>query len=179
MNGEDLRARLNAMSTPQLQEVVTDWDGREWTDEARQAAAELLVQRGQRVPEPPDLDDVRSDLPNSSTRPDQRKPSRRTTNRYRDAYRVARSVVGIGSVIKGVGGFVGIAGIVVAWALAEQSGALAASLAFLAILFAVVIFVLGTLVAAQGQILKASLDGAVHSSPFLTDEQRAEVMHLF
>jgi hypothetical protein len=39
-------------------------------------------------------------------------------------------------------------------------------------------FILGSLVSAQGQILKATLDGAVNTSPFLTDEQRAQMMRL-
>jgi hypothetical protein len=39
-------------------------------------------------------------------------------------------------------------------------------------------YVLGILVSAQGQILKASLDNAVNGSPFLTNEHRAKVMSL-
>ena len=42
----------------------------------------------------------------------------------------------------------------------------------------ILLFVLGTLVAAQGQILKAALDSAVNSSPFLNDPDRAEIMSL-
>jgi hypothetical protein len=37
-------------------------------------------------------------------------------------------------------------------------------------------YLLGLIVMAQGQILKASLDGAVNSSPFLQNEQRAKIM---
>ncbi len=37
---------------------------------------------------------------------------------------------------------------------------------------------LGIVVAAQGQILKASLDTAVNSSPFLPDAVRANIMTL-
>jgi hypothetical protein len=36
----------------------------------------------------------------------------------------------------------------------------------------------GVLLNAQGQLLLASLDGVVGFSPFLTDEERAEVMKL-
>jgi hypothetical protein len=36
----------------------------------------------------------------------------------------------------------------------------------------------GTPVSAQGQVLKAALDGAVESSPFLSDDQCADVMSL-
>jgi hypothetical protein len=39
-------------------------------------------------------------------------------------------------------------------------------------------YVIGIFVAAQGQILKATLDSAVNSSPFLTDAHKAEIMSL-
>ena len=52
----------------------------------------------------------------------------------------------------------------------------------LALLWAVIVgvplYVLGILVSAQGQILKATLDSAVTNSPFLTEDQMAEVMSL-
>ena len=37
-------------------------------------------------------------------------------------------------------------------------------------------FVLGVLVASQGQLLRAVLDGTVSSSPFLNDAERARIM---
>ena len=39
-------------------------------------------------------------------------------------------------------------------------------------------FVLGVAVSAQGQLTRATLDSAVNSSPFLTNEERAEAMSL-
>ena len=48
----------------------------------------------------------------------------------------------------------------------------------IAIMVAAVFFVIGIMVAAQGQLLRATLDTAVHSSPFLTDDLRASVMSL-
>jgi hypothetical protein len=39
-------------------------------------------------------------------------------------------------------------------------------------------FVLGTIVSAQGQILKANIDCAVNTAPFLTSQQKARVMGL-
>ena len=42
----------------------------------------------------------------------------------------------------------------------------------------VMLFLSAILVAAAGQFLTASLDTAVHTSPFLDDEQRAKVMLL-
>jgi hypothetical protein len=46
------------------------------------------------------------------------------------------------------------------------------------ILAGLVLYVFGILISAQGQILQATLDSAVNSSPFLTDEMRAEMMSL-
>lgn len=54
MNGKDLQDRLDKMTAEQLREIVSDWDGDQWTDKAREAAAELLLQRGESVPVPPD-----------------------------------------------------------------------------------------------------------------------------
>jgi hypothetical protein len=45
---------------------------------------------------------------------------------------------------------------------------------FIGLLF----FLLAVLIRAQGQILKASLDSAVNSSPFLTNDQRPKIMSL-
>jgi len=110
-------------------------------------------------------------------------------NRYRDAYRVANTIVAIGNTIK-------ILGIVV-WILLilgllylgsrgssgflQQESSLAIALiagviggAPVALLF----WLLGILVNSQGQILLASLDEAVNTSPFLTNEQKAEAMSL-
>jgi len=41
-----------------------------------------------------------------------------------------------------------------------------------------IFFLQGVLISAQGQLLKAQADGAVHSSPFLTDEERTAAMSL-
>ena len=47
-----------------------------------------------------------------------------------------------------------------------------------ALVVAIPIYVLGILVAAQGEILKATLDTAVTNSPFLKSEEMARVMSL-
>ncbi len=48
----------------------------------------------------------------------------------------------------------------------------------LAFVVAIPLYVLGILVAAQGEILKATLDTAVTNSPFLKKEEMAKVMSL-
>ena len=41
---------------------------------------------------------------------------------------------------------------------------------------ALTFFVLGVIISAQGQLLLAALDTAVNSSPFLTDDQRSQIL---
>jgi hypothetical protein len=116
--------------------------------------------------------------------------------RYWSAYLVARTTAGIGCAIKifafvsgitvaVVGLYVGqqgygspnsifqFGGLVVAPNPIFQFGGLVVG-----VVVVIPLYILGVLVAARGQMLKASLDEAVHTSPFLTDEQRAAVMSL-
>ena len=123
--------------------------------------------------------------------------------RYLDLYRAAKLLVGLGTSIKGIGivaaiiiflfwlivGFVALlqtpssspfgpspatesAGQTVAFfvcvVIGTVFGALVGGLFFL----------LGVLISAQGQLLKAHADSAVHTSPFLSDEERATAMSL-
>lgn len=105
--------------------------------------------------------------------------------RYWDAYVVARTTVNVGSGIKIVGFILGLIIFLVIYAFASQLrynrdaqligmvlGGIWAGLVW------IFFYIWGVLVSAQGQILKASLDGAVNSSPFLTNEQRAKIMSL-
>lgn len=110
-------------------------------------------------------------------------PLRSARHRYRDAYRLARAITGIGSLIKGVA--IGQT-LVIAFAtllLAIQfNRATAVSVLGVGLVFACIVgiasYLFGLVVAAQGQILKASVDGAVHSSPFLSLEEKADEMSL-
>jgi hypothetical protein len=101
-------------------------------------------------------------------------------NRYRDAYRVGAALVGVGNAIKLVGAV--LAGIIVLGSMSSAnspfgSGALVPGI-FLAAVVGVLCWVCGVMVAAQGQILQATLDTAVASSRFLTDPERADAMGL-
>jgi hypothetical protein len=106
------------------------------------------------------------------------------TNRYRDAYLVARAVNGVGSLSKGFGmviaGVMVLAGLMITGMSRGGDAAVAIGIMVVAIGVATGLwfYILGILVAAQGQILKASLDGAVNGSPFLTNEHRAKIMSL-
>jgi len=98
--------------------------------------------------------------------------------RYRDAYAVARVTVGLGSTIKGIGIIAGIVLILVSLSSSRGLGNAALIPLVLSALGCGIVYILGLLVAAVGQILKATLDSAVNTSAFLSDEQRSEMMSL-
>jgi len=105
----------------------------------------------------------------------------RATKRYKDAYLVARAVAAIGESVKYLGVVLGLVIIVVGYYFGAQMGrGLMYSVggAVAGILVAIPLYLVGILVSAQGQVLKASLDGAVHTSPFLDTEQKAKAMSL-
>jgi hypothetical protein len=106
--------------------------------------------------------------------------------RYRDAYRLANFTVGISTVIRTIGlllaAIVAAGGFWFAMKGHDQFSPLPIT-GFVGSLVAagavwLVFWVIGVLIGSQGQILLASLDEAVSHSPFLDDEQRAEVMSL-
>ena len=101
--------------------------------------------------------------------------------RYQDAYLVARATTAIGVAVKSIGIGLGVL-IVIAAAIfgsqADRAGmGFVGGLVFGAVV-AIPLYVLGVLVSAHGQVLKATLDTAVHSSPFLKKEDMARVMSL-
>ncbi len=101
--------------------------------------------------------------------------------RYSDAYLVARATTSIGVAVKTVG--IGLGLLIVIAAVIFGSQATNTIQAFiggfiLGAVAAIPIYVLGVLVSAHGEVLKATLDSAVHSSPFLKKEDMAKVMSL-
>lgn len=101
--------------------------------------------------------------------------------RYSDAYIVARTVNGFGDSVKALGIAVGVVLGFLAFAAGTKGGfgfVVALFGGALAVCVATVLYLLGTLIAANAQVLKATLDTAVNSSPFLTNVERARVMSL-
>jgi hypothetical protein len=100
---------------------------------------------------------------------------------YRDSYLFARAVTAIGQLIRSVAAgltvlvfvFAVVVGIQEADFWRWAAGGLLAGLSI-----GIPIYVLGILVSAHGQVLKATLDSAVHSSPFLSPNQVAKIMSL-
>lgn len=101
-------------------------------------------------------------------------------SRYRDAYLVAKATTGIGTFVKIMGFVLGFIVFITGFIIGVQDDKPVYTLGGLlvAILIAVPFYVLGVLVSALGQVLKASLDGAVNTSPFLDTEQKSHVMSL-
>ena len=94
--------------------------------------------------------------------------------RYSSAYLVANSITAVGKafkVIAGVLAFIVFVGVI------TQGGGFIWGILW-GLVAAVPLIILGTLVEANGQILKASLDIAVHTSPFLSKEQMASIMKI-
>jgi len=100
--------------------------------------------------------------------------------RYTDAYRVARTITGVGDAIKVIAAVVGAIVFLIGLVGGQSINSVMpfAGGLIIGVIVAGAGFILGTLVSAQGQVLKATLDTAVYSCPFLVNEQRAEIMHL-
>jgi len=113
--------------------------------------------------------------------------SKNVNDRYEDAYLHARGLVQAGDLIQTVGWTLGVllfcGAIFAAHTVMKPLTPAAdwlppARLAIGAIMTVFFFWLVGVLVCAGGQLLKASLDSAVNSSPFLSDAQRAKVMSL-
>ena len=105
------------------------------------------------------------------------------TKRYRDAYRVATATVVFGRAIKLVGMLLAgiiFAGVLIPFLHVSQpslaDSGLLAGVALVALVMGLLFYFLGVLACAQGQILQASLDGSVNTSPFLTNDLRAKIL---
>lgn len=100
------------------------------------------------------------------------------TVRYRDAYTVASAINQFGNVIKILGAV--LAGVIFLAALgaADETFGWRAVVggAILGAWVGGTIFLLGIMVSAQGQILQATLDTAVNTSPLLSNEHRMGLM---
>ncbi|HMV48669.1 MAG TPA: zinc ribbon domain-containing protein [Blastocatellia bacterium] len=108
-------------------------------------------------------------------------------SRYKDGYLVANATTGFGSLIKGLGVVLASLIALVTLSISGQTrgsgyGVSEIFVMLVGLFWAVVVgflfYLLGVLISAQGQILKASLDGAVNGSPFLGNEEKAKVMSL-
>lgn len=144
----------------------------DYTEEAQRIIREELHFRGI------DLADV--SIQASADPPPTKRPINESrspvVNRYQDAYRVGTALMGLGNTIKIVGAV--LAGIIVLGSISAGSEVLTVAGISLAAVVGGLFWVCGVIVAAQGQILRATLDNAVASSHFLTNAERADAMGL-
>jgi len=113
--------------------------------------------------------------------------SRNASYRYEDAYMHAHGVVQAGHLIQTVGwtlgAFIFCGAISAAHTVLTPLTPIAdwlrpAGLAIGAIIAVFFFWLVGELLCVRGEDMEATLDAAVNSSPFLSDEQRARVMGL-
>lgn len=103
----------------------------------------------------------------------------RVVKRYINAFRVAAVGILVDGMVRAIGAIAGL--ILVAGGYFAAANFLPRGpegLTRHALLVWVIFFILGTIMRSQGQLLRASSDGAVHSSRFLNDEQKARAMQL-
>ena len=114
--------------------------------------------------------------------------------RYNDAFLVAKATTGIGTTIKVVGfvlaALIVLGSFIFAGTVSSTSSNIGkndtSGISFFiivigiynAVLVGFIFYVIGVIVSAQGQILKASLDNTVGNSPFLTNDLKAKIMSL-
>lgn len=115
--------------------------------------------------------------------------ARRAMARYQESYRVAAGVVVVGAWLKGLAWVVAV-GLFLAMVVPTLlmfsglggwdtvPGMLYFGAALYASLAGGAIYLLSLLFTVLGRLLQGSLDTAIHSSPFLTDDERARLMSL-
>ena len=103
-------------------------------------------------------------------------PAKTLKTRYLDAYRAARLTCGFGTLIKVMGIILGVLIFFSSSEIGGSSGAVGGLVVGGAI--GLLSFCFGLMVSALGQILKAALDSAVNSSPFLTHAEQATIMSM-
>jgi len=124
------------------------------------------------------------DTPNPPAAPVSDAHLKALLKRYRDAYLVANVIIRFGSIVQGAGVVVGIVVAAGSFYFVSQMAGRGDSAtpivvaAVLSVLVGGLVYIVGVLVSAVGQILLASLDTAVHTSPFLAHHHRARVMSL-
>ena len=100
-------------------------------------------------------------------------------SRYNDAYLTERIITRIGGVVKIIGIAFGILIILIGIIASTELGFGAFISGFVVgSINGIITYVIGVLICALGQILRANLDTAVHTSPFLDDEQRLSIMRI-
>ena len=106
-------------------------------------------------------------------------PPATLATRYQDAYRQARVLMGAGGIVKTLAVLLGLQvgiGLTLWGGWASELWLSLLIGVFVGSVVATLVYPVGVLISALGQILMATLDGAVNSSPLLDDGQKASVI---
>ncbi len=106
-----------------------------------------------------------------------KRPSSSIFVRFVEGYSAAKETIGLGNLVKGIGIFVAIMGYILAFVIARGGIGIMASI-LSSTVSGLIIYAFGALLAAQGRILKATLDTAANTSPNLDEEERAHLMSI-
>lgn len=108
-------------------------------------------------------------------------PEKRPTSgimiRFIEGYMAAKETIGLGNFVKGIGIAVTFIGYILAFVIARGKAEIITSI-LSATVTGLIIYAFGALLAAQGRILKATLDTAANTSPNLDEEDRAHLMSI-
>jgi hypothetical protein len=110
-----------------------------------------------------------------------RKPSgrgpRTITQRYTDAYAIARGIILLGTLVKFLSNAIGAIVIVGTIVLSNTAGNLVTSAGVAAgVVFGLVGFSFGVLISAQGQIMLSMIDTSVNTSPLVSLSEKAQMI---
>ncbi len=104
--------------------------------------------------------------------------NRSIVSRYTDAYLTARTITAVGTTVKFIAFIISGCIVLMGFVAGSQSAQFILGGIILGAIIGIPIYVLGILVSAQGQILKATLDTAVNSSALLTKDEMRKMMSL-
>lgn len=97
--------------------------------------------------------------------------------RFQEGYRAAGSAIRFGNGVRAFGCLLGAAGVFGGWiAAANGNNRIGFWLFIGGLLTALLLSIIGVLVAVQGRILRATLDTSVAGHPMLAPHERAHVM---
>jgi len=119
-------------------------------------------------------------IPNQYLENQQTPEATALSKRYSDAYRLANANERLGSTYQTLATFLGILAIVgaIVVVVTLESVPAAVGVGFIGLLFAAYLNGTGVQISAQGQLLKANIDSAINTSPFLSKDQKATIMAL-
>ncbi len=104
-------------------------------------------------------------------------PAASLKDRYEDAYRVARGIILLGTIVKfcamALGGMIIVAGIGLS---SSESSLVSGGVVVFGIVVGLLGFVSGVLISAQGQIMLSMIDTSVNTSPLVDSSEKARII---